>query len=76
MNDKIQRKLKIIADTARAIISDMECVLEDIDVVESDDDLPIIEGGFERTRRKADESISRVRKLADDFYEDEVIGNE
>lgn len=67
MNDKVKRELEKLKEIADYISDNIECVLSDIEDVESDDDLFIIESGFDRIKQKAVEGYEKTRSLYDEF---------
>lgn len=70
MNKKVEKRLSYMKQICREIKSQVDCILQDIEDVVTDEDLYIIEHGFERIRRAADETVDYVRETYDEFEEE------
>ena len=71
MNDKLEKKLEYIRNKAEEIMSNMQCVLDDLEVFEGYDELFTIESAMNRTVRQAEDTITVIRNAYDDLSETE-----
>lgn len=69
MNERVKTRLEKLSIAAKQIITDMECVLSDIEDVTETDDLFVIESAFERTKRNADDAYELTLSAWDLFEE-------
>ena len=64
MNNDVKKALKELEALASKILTDCECILDDILDVEEGEDMFIIEASFERIKRNADDGYKKAQKLA------------
>lgn len=65
-----ENKLKTIKERTKGIISDMQCVLNDIENFEGYDDLFTMENAMMRTMRTASDTVDLIRNTYDELEED------
>lgn len=66
----METKLKIIKERAKEIISDMQCVLDDIENFEGYDELFTMENAMMRTLRTANDTVDLIRNAYDELEEE------
>jgi len=66
----IDNKLNMIKVAAQNIISNMNCVLNDIENFEGYDELSTIETAMRRTEREADSTIDIIMNAYDEIEEE------
>lgn len=66
----MEKKLEIIKERAETIISDMKCVLDDIENFEGYDELFTMENTMMRTMREASDTVDMIRNMYDDLEEE------
>ncbi len=66
----MKQKIKIIKAKANEIISDMKCVLDDIENFEGYDELFTMESAMARTARTAKEVMEIIRNAYDELEEE------
>ena len=71
MNNKLEKKLEYIRNKAEEIISNMQCVLDDLETFEGYDELFTIESAMNRTVREAEDTITVIRNAYDDLEEED-----
>ncbi len=69
MNEAVKRRQKRMRDICKDIIGKAEGMLEDINEIETDDDLAIIEMGFDMIESWGKEGYEIVRNTYDEFEE-------
>ena len=70
MNNDVKKALKELEALASKILTDCECILDDILDVEEGEDMFIIEASFERIKRNADDGYKKAQAVWDLFDED------
>ena len=72
MNDKVKRNLKKLEELVKNIMSDCECILRDIEDVETIEDMLCIGAAFGRIIGEAKDGGMMERVTEDLFDEEEV----
>ena len=70
MNDAVKRRQKQMRNLCENIIDKAKNMLEDIDRIETDDDLDTIEMGFDWIESWSKEGYEITRNTYDEFEED------
>lgn len=70
MNEVVKRRIKEIKELAKCIKAEVKYLLEDIDDIETDDDLPIVEHKFDLIKSYAQQGYEKVMMTYDDFEEE------
>jgi hypothetical protein len=70
MNDVVKRKLNELKELATCIKAEANYLLEDINDVETDNDLPIVENKFSLIQRYAQEGYDKTLSTYDEFEEE------
>lgn len=66
----MEKKLEILKERAETIISNMKCVLDDIENFEGYDELYTMESAMTRTKHEAKLAYEMIRNMYDDLEED------
>lgn len=69
MNDAVKKRIEQIRQKANEIACKVDGMFEDIDAIETDDDLAIIEMAFDQIESWAKEGYEIVRNTYDEFGE-------
>lgn len=67
MNEVVQRRIKELKELATCIKVEAQCLLEDINEIETDDDLPIVEKKFDTITTYAQQGYDKVMNTYDEF---------
>ena len=67
MNEVVQRRIKELKELATCIKVEAKCLLEDIDEIKTDDDLPIVENKFDLIKSYAQQGYDKVMITYDEF---------
>lgn len=70
MTKRAKTRLERLAVIAKSIITDMECVLSNIEDITEIDDLFMIESAFERAAKDADDAYALTSTIWDLFKEE------
>lgn len=69
MNEIIKRRVKELNELATCIKVEAKCLLEDIDEIETSEDLAIVENKFELIKDYAQQGYDKVMITYDEFEE-------
>lgn len=69
MNDVIKRRIKELTEIATCIKVEAKCLLEDIEEIETDENLAIVENKFELIKAYAQQGYDKVMVTYDEFEE-------
>lgn len=70
MNERVEKRLERLSIAAKTIITNMECVLSDLEDVTEADDLFVIESAFKRAEKSASGAYE-LTLTAWDLFEEE-----
>ena len=72
MNEAVKKRQELMRNLCKDIIGKAESMLEDINAIETDDDLAIIEMGFDTIESWGKEGYDIVRNTYDEFEEMDI----